>query len=51
MTACSTLDKKTADVSEEAGVENTRFLRYGDIKVVDYILNIIYFPCLTQLFK
>jgi hypothetical protein len=51
MTACSTLDKKTADVSEEAGVENLKFLGYGGIKVVDFILSIIHFPCLKQLFK
>jgi len=51
MTACSTLDMKTVDVSEEAGVEDVRFLHYGGIKVVDYILNIIHFLCITQLFK
>jgi hypothetical protein len=51
MTACSTPDKKTADVSKEDGVENLRFLRYGVIKVVDFILSIIHFPCVTQLFK
>jgi hypothetical protein len=51
MTACSTLDKKTDDVSEEAEVENLMFLRYGGIKVVDFILSIIHFPYVTQLFK
>jgi len=52
MTTCSTLDKKIADVSEETGVKDMRFLlvQCGGIIVVDYILNIIHFPCITQLF-
>jgi hypothetical protein len=43
MTACSTLDRKSVDVSEEAGFDDVRFLSYGGIKVVHYVLNIIHF--------